>query len=60
MNSLTNYFIIILDEISMYDIPPIKLRPTWINKRIDQDRIAKRLDRFIINEGTLQYVVSIR
>eukprot|EP00253_Pinus_taeda_P019465 PITA_19465 len=28
----------------------IKLKPTWWNKRVGEARVAKRLDRFLINE----------
>ena len=32
------------------DIETRKLNPTWSNKRTGEDRVAKRLDQFLIQE----------
>ena len=32
----------------MLDIATIKLSPTWWNKRTSENRVAKRLDRFLV------------
>ena len=51
VDSLTYFFIQSLKEIGLLDVEPIKLRPTWSNKQVSVDRIAKRLDVFLIFEG---------
>jgi hypothetical protein len=45
-----SYFSQLIQDEGLVDVEPIKLLPTWRNGRGDQDYIAKRLDRFLINE----------
>jgi hypothetical protein len=53
MDCLSGYFIRKLEVVGLLDIEPTKLTPTWRNKRIGEDKIAKRLDHFLISEGFL-------
>jgi hypothetical protein len=38
----------------LLNINPIKLRPTWRNKRVDVDSISNILDRFLIFSGYVE------
>jgi hypothetical protein len=51
VDPLSNFFTQRLEEKGVFNIEPIKLNPTWRNKRVGEDRIAKRLDRFLLYEG---------
>jgi hypothetical protein len=44
-----NYFSHKLGESGLLDIAPTKIFPTWRNKRMGEDYIEKRLDRFLIS-----------
>lgn len=48
---LTAFFFNLLTENNLIDTSPIKLKPTWRNRRSGEDRIAKRLDRFLLSES---------
>jgi len=37
-----------LEEIGFYDTKPIKLRPTWSNIRMGEERIEKTPDMFLV------------
>jgi hypothetical protein len=50
---LTNYFLRNLDDCGLFGVAPVKLRLAWRNKRVDPDRISKRLDRFLMSEDFL-------
>eukprot|EP00253_Pinus_taeda_P008065 PITA_08065 len=47
-----------------YDVKDIKkslaAKPTWRNRRTGEERIAKRLDRFLINESLASYIPLFR
>jgi hypothetical protein len=49
-----------LGELGLLDITPIKLSPTWRNKRIGEDYIAKRLDHFLISENLVESPLLFR
>jgi len=57
---LTDFFHQILSDHNLIDPSPINLKPTWRNRRIGEDRIAKRLDRFLISEGLIRRVPLLR
>lgn len=48
---LTDFFKFHLIQKDLVDIDPIKLEPTWRNRRIGEGRIAKRLDRFLVGDS---------
>ncbi len=48
------FFENILENHSFIDIPSAKILPTWRNKRIGEDNLARRLDRFLIKERLLE------
>jgi hypothetical protein len=48
-DSLSDFFVHKLGEAGLIDIAPIRLGPTWRNKRLGEDHIAKRLDHFLIS-----------
>jgi len=57
---LTEFFIQFLKDHNLIDPSPISLTPTWRNRRTGEDRIAKRLDRFLISEGLIRLVPLFR
>jgi hypothetical protein len=57
---LYGYFLRKLEDSRLVDIEPAKLTPTWRNKRIGEERITKRLDRFLFFEPWLDDHVIIR
>jgi hypothetical protein len=59
-DNLSDYFIRKLEENKFFDIIPHRLNPTWRNMRSGDQRIAKILDRFLVNEGILNTTDNIR
>ena len=47
-NAMETFFINSFAQKYLLDIAPIKLSPTWQNKRTRQNRVAKRLDRLLV------------
>jgi hypothetical protein len=41
---LVEYFINFMVQKELIDLNPIKLNPTWRNRRVGEEMIAKRLD----------------
>ena len=54
------YFVHLLQASQLVDLDPMKLKPTWTNRRIGEDRIAKRLDRFVLVERMLSMDLMIK
>ena len=50
---LSIFFQNLLLDNNLSDPFPLKLKPTWRNRRAGEDRIAKRLDRFLLSEGLI-------
>jgi len=59
-DSLANFFIQTFAQKDFLDIEPIKVSPTWRNRRSCEDRIAKRLDRFLVADSLVQRVELVR
>lgn len=51
LDPLSDYFKSHLTQLDLFELDPIKLNPTWRNKRMGEDRIAKRLGRFLVGEN---------
>jgi hypothetical protein len=51
---------IFLVEKGLIYLAPVKLNPTWQNKRIGDDIIEKRLDRFLIFDKLLEHPLQFR
>ena len=49
-DSLANFFIHAFSRKDLLDIIPPKLTPTWRNKIVGNQRVAKRMDRFLVAE----------
>ena len=47
------FFQIFFEDVGVVNLAPFPLRPTWRNGRVGEDGIAKRLDRFFLNEHFL-------
>jgi len=47
---MNSFFGPLFQEEGLFDVEPVKLLPTWGNGRGDQEYVAKRFDRFLINE----------
>jgi hypothetical protein len=41
-------------------LSPTKLNPTWRNRRVGDDGVAKRLDRFLLAEGLIESLALVR
>jgi hypothetical protein len=46
---LSDYFSQNMTAKSLFDVEPTKLKPTWRNKWVGEDQIAKRIDRFVVS-----------
>lgn len=58
-NPLSDFFKSHLIQKDLIDLDPIKLNPTWRNRRVGEDKIAKRLDHFLIGDS-IAYSQSIQ
>ena len=50
---LAIFFNNLLQNLKLIDLDPQKSKPSWTNRRVGEDRIAKRLDRFMLVENIL-------
>eukprot|EP00253_Pinus_taeda_P010674 PITA_10674 len=57
---LSDFFHKALLDKNLIDPSPIKLKPTWRNRRSGEDQIAKRLDRFLLSEGLISKIPLFR
>jgi hypothetical protein len=57
---MTNYFTHFLDLHGLLDLEPVKLQLTWRNRRVGDDRVAKRLDRFLLKEELVDSLALAR
>jgi hypothetical protein len=57
---LMDFFCHSLSEAGLLDLAPLKLLPTWRNKQTREDRITKRLDRFLVSENLMNQPELIR
>jgi hypothetical protein len=53
IDPLSDFFTSLLHTSGLVDVQPSKLTPTWRNGRTGADGIAKRLDRFLLDESLL-------
>lgn len=51
IDPLTKFFKHHLIQKDLIDIEPIKLEPTWRNRRTRMVHVAKRLDRFLVGDS---------
>lgn len=47
----SDFFLNLLTSNNLIEANLIKLKPTWRNRRVGEARVAKRLDRFLLNEA---------
>jgi len=59
-DSLTDFFQNLLIENNLIEANLIKLKPTWRNRRVGEARVAKRLDRFLLNEDLSSMIPLFR
>jgi len=57
---LANFFIQSFASKNLLDIVPSKVSPTWRNRRVGDQRVAKRLDRFLVSESLANTVEVVR
>ena len=48
VDSLSNFFSVILDGFGLVDVVPHVLAPTCSNRRVGNENICKRLDRLLV------------
>eukprot|EP00253_Pinus_taeda_P017821 PITA_17821 len=53
IDSLSAFFENTLENHNLIDIPSTRIQPSWRNKRTGEDRLARRLDHFLIKERLL-------
>ena len=51
---LASYFDNLLLDIKLIDLDPQILKPTWTNRRVGEERIAKWLGKFLLKEDLLE------
>lgn len=51
LDPLAEFFKNHLVQRDLIDLNPIKLNPTWRNRRVGEDRIDKRFDKFLIGDS---------
>ena len=56
---LSYFFSLKIIDGNMMDLFPLNMRPTWINRRFGEARVAKRMDRFLIKEEILDNIPLI-
>jgi len=54
VDTLADFFIHNLMELNLIDIEPISLKPSWRNMRTGENRVAKRLDRFLVADSLVE------
>jgi len=54
IESLSTFFENILENHSLIDISSVRIQLTWRNRRTGDDKLARRLDRFLIKERLLR------
>eukprot|EP00253_Pinus_taeda_P034852 PITA_34852 len=57
---LVEFFLNLISENKLIDPSAVKLKPTWRNRRVGDDRIAKRLDHFLVTESLTSKLPMIR
>eukprot|EP00253_Pinus_taeda_P030057 PITA_30057 len=57
---LSDFFLNMFTVNNLIDINLLKLKPTWRNRRTGDARVAKRLDRFLINEELASRIPMFR
>ena len=57
---LTGFFIQRFAKKNLIDIEPIKHKLTWRNNRSGDNRVAKRLDRFLVSEQVVDRFFQLR
>eukprot|EP00253_Pinus_taeda_P033452 PITA_33452 len=57
---LSDFFLKLLSDNNLIDPAPIKLKPTWRNRRAGEARVAKRLDHFLLSEDLISKVPILR
>eukprot|EP00253_Pinus_taeda_P015506 PITA_15506 len=57
---LSDFFSNLIPSHNLIDVNLIKSKPTWRNRRTGEGRVAKRLDRFLINESLMRDIPMIR
>eukprot|EP00253_Pinus_taeda_P027066 PITA_27066 len=54
--SITRYMTNLLEHHNFVDVPMNKPLPTWRNRRVGKAALARRLDRFLMNDPLLQHL----
>ena len=53
-DDLSYYFLHKWVEVSLIDIVPTQINPTWCNNKVGEARVSKWLDIFLSSEGKIQ------
>eukprot|EP00253_Pinus_taeda_P019452 PITA_19452 len=57
---LTDFFITKLASSPLVDVTPLKMRPSWRNRRIGDDWVEKKIDRFLICDSLSENLQAFR
>jgi len=60
LDPLLDFFTNLMMANTLLNVDPIKIRPNWRNIRVKEDRIAKRIDFFLVSESFVDGPIQIR
>ena len=60
VDSLTDYFVRMMDGFGLVDLVSSVILPTWTNRRVGCENICKRLDRVLISANLLDSKLHFR
>jgi len=55
-DALEDYFVNSFVRNGLVEIAPEKLNATWRNRRAGEDRVVKRLDRFLVEKSVVDFM----
>ena len=60
VDPLIDYFTQKLADKNQINVEPSKLKLTWRNKRVREDQVTKRIDKFVMSENFVERQVLIK
>ena len=60
LDPFSNFFMDVVDQRGLIDVVPLKLNPTWRNRRCGEEHIAKRMDKFLVTKHLVSLINFVR